>query len=70
MNCPSQNGNGIVVEPCALGIALIYDSRHLGFQIVMQISHVLCWGANIEIKANCGKSALRNIEFTLVKVHF
>ena len=28
-------------------IGLIHDSRHVGFQIVMQISHVLCWGANI-----------------------
>ena len=25
-------------------IDLIHDSRHVGFQIVMQISHVLCWG--------------------------
>ena len=25
-------------------IGLIHDSRHVGFQIVMQISHVLCWG--------------------------
>ena len=31
---------------------LIHDSRHVGFQIVMQISHVLCWGANIGKKAN------------------
>ena len=50
-------------------IALIHDSGHVGFQIVMQISHVLCWGANIGIKANCGKSARRNIEITLLKVH-
>ena len=27
-------------------------------------------GANIGIKANCGKSARRNIELTLLKVHF
>ena len=26
-------------------IGLIHDSRHVGFQVVMQISHVLCWGA-------------------------
>ena len=51
-------------------IALIHDSRHVGFQIVMQISHVLCWGADIGINANCGKSAGRNIELTLLKVHF
>ena len=25
-------------------IGLIHDSGHVGFQIVMQISHVLCWG--------------------------
>ena len=42
----------------------------LVFQIVMQISHVSCWGANIGKKANCGKSARRNIEITLLKVHF
>ena len=35
----------------------------------MQISHVLCWGAKIGIKANCGKSARRNIELKLLKVH-
>ena len=52
-------------------IALIHDSRHVGFQIVMQISHVLCWGGeNIGIKANCRKSARRNIELTLLKVRF
>ena len=55
-------------------IGLIHDSRHVGFQIVMQISHVLCWGrgggANIGKKANCGKSARRNIEITLLKAHF
>ena len=50
-------------------IALIHDGRHVGFQIVMQISHVLCWGANIGKKANCGKSARRNIEITFLKVH-
>ena len=58
-------------------IGLIHDSRHVGFQIVMQISHVLCWGkgggggrGNIRKKANCGKSARRNIKITLLKVHF
>ena len=24
--------------------AVIHDSRNVGFQIVMQISHLLCWG--------------------------
>ena len=51
-------------------IALIHDNRRVGFQIVMQISHVLCWGTNIGIKANCGKSARQNIELTSLKVHF
>ena len=51
-------------------IGLIHDSCHVGFQIVMQISYVLCWGANIRKKANCGKSANRNIEITLLKVPF
>ena len=50
----------------SLAIALIHDSRHVGFQIVMQISHVLY----IRINANCGKSARQNIELTLLKVHF
>ena len=36
-------------------IGLIHDSRHVGFQIVMQISHVLCWGQTLE------KSKLRKI---------
>ena len=51
-------------------IGLIHDSRHVGFQIVMQISHVLCWGANIGKNANCGRSARRNIEVTFLKVRF
>ena len=49
---------------------LFHESRHVGFQIVMQISHVICWGANIGKTANCVKSARRNIEITLQKVHF
>ena len=53
-----------------VAIGLIHDSRHVDFQIVMQISHVLCWGANTGKKAICGKSASRNIETTLLKVHF
>ena len=37
------------IGECLLGqemhaIGLIHDSRHVGFRIVMQISHVLCWG--------------------------
>ena len=65
----------IRLKLCVRDIGLIRDSRHVGFQIVMQISHVLCWGgggggANIGKKANCGKSAHRNIEITLIKVHF
>ena len=39
-------------------IGLIQDSRHVGFHIVIQISHVLCWRANIGKKAICGKSCL------------
>ena len=27
---------------------LIHDSSHVGFQIVMQISHVLCWAQTLE----------------------
>ena len=42
----------------------------IGFQIVIQISHVLCLGVNIAKKANCGKSARRNIKITLLKEHF
>ena len=49
-------------------IGLIRDSPQVGFQIVMQIIHVLCWGQTLEKKANCGKSARRNIEITLLKV--
>ena len=49
-------------------IGLNHDSRYVGFQIIMQISYVLCWGANIGKKANCGKSARRDIEIILLKV--
>ena len=33
-----------ILRPEMRTIALIHDTRHVGFQIVMQISHVLCWG--------------------------
>ena len=46
-------------------IGLIHYTRHVGFQIVMQISYVLCWAANTGKKANCRKSARRNIEIAL-----
>ena len=36
----------------------IHDSRHDGFHIIMQISHVVCQGANIEMKPFLRKSAL------------
>ena len=49
---------------------LIHDGHHVGFQNVMQISHVLCQRANIGKKANYWKSARWNIEITLLKVHF
>ena len=62
-----HGGRDVIWKP---RIGLIHDSRHVGFQIVMQISHVLCCGANIEKKANCGKSARRDIEIILLKVHF
>ena len=42
---------------CFNTIGLIHDSRDVGFEIVMQVSHVLYWGANIGKRANCGKSA-------------
>ena len=62
-----QNPSGFA---CLMLIGLIHDSRHVGFQIFMQISHVLCWGQTLEKKANCGKLASRNIETTLLEVHF
>ena len=34
---------------------LIHDSRHVGFQIVMQISHVLCWGQTLAKKGKLRK---------------
>ena len=43
-------------------VGIIHHSRQVGFQIAMQIIHALCWGANTRKKANCGKSARRNIE--------
>ena len=32
----------------SVNIGLIHDSRHVGFQIVMQISRVLHWGQTLE----------------------
>ena len=51
-------------------IGLIHDGHHVGFQNIMQISHVLCYVANIRKQANCGKPARGNIEMTLLKVYF
>ena len=52
---------------------LIHDSRHVGFHI-LSCKLAMCYagGSNIEKKKelNCGKSAQRNIEVTLQKVHF
>ncbi len=38
----------------------IHVSRHDGFHIIMQTSHVFCHGANIEMMPFLGKSARRN----------
>ena len=46
-------------------IGLIHDSRHVSFQIVMQISHLLCWGGNIE-KRQIAENRLVEI----LKVHW
>ena len=46
----------------------------MAIMVVFKLSckYAMCYarGQTLDKKANCGKSARRNIELTLVKVHF
>ena len=42
----------------------------LVFKLSCKLALCYAGGQTLEKKANCGKSACRNIEMTLVKVHF
>ena len=47
----------------------IHNNRHVGFDIIMQISHVVCQGANIKMMLFLGKSAGLNSEVSAPKSH-
>ena len=48
----------------------IHNNRHVGFDIIMQISHVVCQGANIKMMLFLRKSAGLNREVSAPKSHF
>ena len=47
----------------------IHNNRHVGFDIIMQISHVVCQGANIIMMLFLRKSAGLNSEVSSPKSH-
>ena len=47
----------------------IHNNRHVGFDIIMQISHVVCQGANIKMMLFLRKSAGLNSEVYLRQNH-
>ena len=47
----------------------IHNNRHVGFDIIMQISHVVCQGANIKMILFLRKSAGLNSEVSAPKSH-
>ena len=47
----------------------IHNNRHVGFDIIMQISHVVCQGANIKMMLFLRKSAGLNSEVSAPKSH-
>ena len=47
----------------------INNNRHFGFDIIMQISHVVCQGANIKMMLFLRKSAGLNSEVSAPKSH-
>ena len=52
-----------------LSIDHIHNNRHVGFDIIMQISHVVCQGANIKMMLFLRKSAGLNSEVFAPKSH-
>ena len=47
----------------------IHNNRHVGFDIIMQTSHVVCQGANIKMMLFLRKSAGLNSEVSAPKSH-
>ena len=47
----------------------IHNNRHVGFDIIMQISHVVCQGANIKMMLFFRKSVGLNSEVSARKSH-
>ena len=47
----------------------IHNNRHVGLDIIMQISHVVCQGANIKMMLFLRKSAGLNSEVSAPKSH-
>ena len=47
----------------------IHDSRHDGFHIIMQISHLVCQGANNDLLPFLRKSARLNSKVSVPKSH-
>ena len=52
-----------------MSIDHIHNNRHVGFDIVMQISHVVCQGANIKMMLFLRKSAGLNSKVSAPKSH-
>ena len=51
-----------IIWASLISIDHIHDNCHFGFDITMQISHVFCQGANIEMMLFLRKSAGLNSE--------
>ena len=58
-----------VIPNSATLIDHIHDIRHFGFDIIMQISRVVCQGANIKMMLFLRKSASLNNEESEPKSH-
>ena len=57
-------------KPVSFGeIDHIHNNRHVGFDIIMQISHVVCQGANNKLMLFLRKSAGLNSEVSAPKSH-
>ena len=52
-----------------VSIGHIQDNRHFGFDFILQISHVVCQGANIKMMLFLRKSTGLNSEVSVPKSH-
>ena len=64
-SCPGERGGE---RQGAVGIGPIHDM--LVFKLSCKLTICYAGGQTLEKKANCGKSACRNIEITLLKSTF